>query len=55
MNNSSNNKIYLDHKTLFTKIKEKQKLPDEIVLKFLKSKGQLKTNISQKSFDEKQS
>ncbi len=53
MNNTNQNKNFLDYKTLFTKIKETQKLPDEVIEKFLKSKGKLK-NISQKSFNEKQ-
>lgn len=56
MNNSNSNKVYLDYKTLFLKIKEIQKLPDDIVEKFLKSKGKLKNkNFSQKLFNEKQS
>lgn len=55
MNNSKKNKINLDNKILFSKIKEIQKLPDEVIEKFLSSKGKLKNKIfSNVSFNEKQ-
>lgn len=41
--NETNKKVYqIDKKVLFLKIKEIQKLPDEVVEKFLNSKGKLK-------------
>jgi len=43
MNNKNKNEI--DYQTLFDRIKETQKLPDEVVKNFLASKGKLKNKI----------
>lgn len=45
----------IDYQKLFIRIKETQKLPDEVVKKFLASKGKLKNKIfTYSSFNEKQ-
>ncbi|MCX7875670.1 MAG: hypothetical protein N2321_05800 [Melioribacteraceae bacterium] len=46
MNKKNENKIFIDKQTLFNRIKNVQKLPDEVVSKFLETKGKLKKDKS---------